>query len=50
MSVYSEGETTDKIEMNMAGIKRISEEDPITERHLFGNTKLHLDVIQNYIC
>jgi phage/plasmid-associated DNA primase len=49
MSVYSEGETSDKIEMNMAGIKGISGEDPITGRHLYGNqitfrayTKLHM--------
>ena len=49
MSVYSEGETSDKIEMNMAGIKAISGEDPISGRHLYGNqitfrsyTKLHM--------
>jgi len=49
MSVYSEGETSDKIEMNMAGIKGISGEDPISGRHLYGNqitfrsyTKLHM--------
>jgi len=49
MSVYSEGETSDKIEMNMAGIKGISGEDPITGRNLYSSqitfrafTKLHM--------
>ena len=49
MSVFSEGETADNIEMNIAGIKQVSGEDPISGRELYGNqinfnayTKLHM--------
>ena len=49
MSVYSEGESSDKIEMNSAGLKQISGEDSLCGRELYGNqitftpyTKLHM--------
>jgi phage/plasmid-associated DNA primase len=49
MSVYSEGETADKIEMNTAGLKQVSGEDALCGRQLYGNqltftpyTKLHM--------
>lgn len=49
MSVYSEGETADKIEMNNAGLKQISGEDSLCGRALYANqitfipyTKLHM--------
>lgn len=35
-AVYSEGETSDKIEMNMSGMKQISGEDKINARQLYG--------------
>jgi len=48
-SVYSEGETSDKIEMNMSGMKQVSGEDIINARQLYGqpiefkaNCKLHM--------
>jgi hypothetical protein len=49
MSVYSEGESSDKIEMNSAGLKQVSGEDSLCGRELYGNqitftpyTKLHM--------
>ena len=49
MSVYSEGETGDNIEMNLAGIKGVCGEDILNARGLFKNpinfkpfTKLHM--------
>jgi len=48
-SIYSEGETSDQIEMNSAGLKQISGEDSLCGRELYGNqitftpyTKLHM--------
>jgi len=49
MTVYSEGESSDKIEMNSAGLKQVSGEDSLCGRELYGNqitftpyTKLHM--------
>ena len=48
-SIYSEGETSDQIEMNLAGLKQISGEDSLCGRELYSNqitftpyTKLHM--------
>ena len=35
MAVYSEGETSDRIEMNLSGLKQISGEDTISARQLY---------------
>ena len=51
---YSEGETSDNVEMNEGSLKRISGEDKLTGRYLFSNTiefypyiKLHM--LTNFI-
>jgi len=36
VAVYSEGESSDNIEMNLSGMKQISGEDKINARQLYG--------------
>ena len=53
LGIYSEGETSDQIEMNLIGLKQISGEDKLTGRPLYGEIvnfypyiKLHM--LTNY--